>query len=476
MKMRKIFTVALASVILIFTMTACGSPSDSFETQIEQGNYGKAIEIYDAKISGNSEYENSARSFLQGYFEESWNNYKSGKLADQEFVNRYTTVEKVNDEVWALDDMDTVYRQYLSVKDSKDAYAKGTEYVSKGEFASAIDVFSQVISDDTENYDNAQNALSDAIEQYQEEMIDSATQLVAAGNFDEAVFCIREAENIVDDTEKLEACLSDLYTQKYTDSITAALEAGDHVAVIEEYAEASANDYVAISSDLTNKYSSSCMKYLEGIDQKTAAAFGSDKDYSSAINILQSAIAEVSVDASMVEALDERIAEYQAYIPVSLASLDYTQKGKYIEIGRASSKEATDVNGNTYETDTVLCPAGGYFHSDFATSDDEAYILYNLNLGYSTMSGTVYRPYSSLSSTSEEWGSTISVKIYGDDVLLYEAPKVTQDTYDSYPFTLDVTGVRNLKIVMRGIWSKKVGFAEYTRRPTVCMAEVMLQK
>lgn len=474
--MRKIFIVALAALILVFTMTACGNPSDSFETQIEQGNYGKAIEIYTAKLSGNSEYENSARSFLQGYFEESWNNYKSGEIADQEFMNRYTTIEKVNEAVWALYDMDTVYHQYLSVKDSKDAYAKGTVYVAQGEFESAINVFSQVISDDTENYDNAQNALSEAIEQYQDEIIDSATQLAAAGNFDEAVFCIREAENIVDNTEKLEGCLSDLYTQKYTDSITAALEAGDHITVIKEYVEASANEYVAISSDLTNKYSSSFMKYLEVIDQKTAAAFGGDKDYSSAISILQSAIAEVGVDASIVEALDERIAEYQAYIPVSLTSLDYTQKAKYINVGLASTSDATDVNGNKYDADTVLYPKGYFSHSDFATSDDEAYVLYNLNLNYSTMSGTIYRPYSSLSATPEEWGSTVSVKIYGDDVLLYEAPEITQNTYDSYPFTLDVTGVRNLKIVMRGIWSKKVGFAEYTRKPTVCMAEVMLQK
>lgn len=464
--MRKIIAAILVVIILVSVMTACGSSSNSFEKQIEQGNYDKAIEIYNMKLSGNSEYENTAKNFLQEYFEENWNSYKDGAISDQEFVNRYTTIEKVNDVICAIYDMDTVYSQYLLVKDSKDAYAKGTEYADQGEFGSAITALSQVIPDDTENYDNAQSTLTETVEKYQDEIIDNVAQLATAGSFEEAILSISEAECIVGYTEKLEACLSDLYTQKYTDSIVAAFETDDHVTVIKEYDDACGNDYAVISSDLTNKYSSSVVNYLATVDQKCEAAFGEEKDYSSAIGVLRSAIAEVGVDESLVEALDERIAYYQAYIPVSLTSLDYTQKATYIKIGTADEDEFTDVNGNVYDAETVIYPWEG-------SSDDEAYVLYNLNFNYSTLSGTIYRPYSSLSST-KKWNDGASVKIYGDDVLLYEAPAITKSTYDSYNFEIDVTGVRNLKIVMRGFWYESS--YSWGNNPKVCMAEAMLQK
>lgn len=93
-----------------------------------------------------------------------------------------------------------------------------------------------------------------------------------------------------------------------------------------------------------------------------------------------------------------------------------------------------------------------------------------------TLTGTIYRPYSSLSFTGE-WNNGPTVKIYGDDVLLYEAPRITGTTYDPINFEIDVTGVRNLKIVMRGTWRESTGWIGlYNYNPAACMAEVTLQK
>lgn len=476
--LRKGILITLATVILTFTMVACGNSdtSGSFTSHIEHGNYSKAIEIYNERFAGNSQYENHVRTYLREYFEEGWNDYKAGIITEQEFMNCYTTVDKVNEVVYAINNLDVIYSQYLSVKASKEAYARASEYLAQGNLASAIGELSEVISTDTENYEQAKTTLAETVEKYQDEIVANAKHLASSGNYEEAVYCIRDAEYIVGYITKLESFVSDLYTQKYTDTISTAYNAGNYVTVIEEYFEAHSNDYVVISSDLTSIYSSAVSNYLETINNNAEAAFGEDRDYSSAIRILQSAIADVTVDTTLVEALNEKIEYYQTYIPVSLTSLEYIQKARYIYIDEyLSSNYMTDVNGNEYDVATMIRPYGMDLRSEVASSEDEAYVLYNLNYKYSTLSGVVYRPYHSLK-CEDEWTSSTVVKIYGDDVLLYEAPEITQSTYDSYSFEIDVSGVRNLKIVMMGVWTSYDGWGFYSRYPKVCMAEVMLQK
>ena len=95
---------------------------------------------------------------------------------------------------------------------------------------------------------------------------------------------------------------------------------------------------------------------------------------------------------------------------------------------------------------------------------------------YSTLNIVVYRPYSTLSCPGE-WEKSPTVTIYGDGVLLYEAPSIMQDSYDPLNFTIDVTGVWELRNVMRGLWnepSEWYGLIE--RHPKVCMAEAIVQK
>lgn len=476
MELKKYVSIMLIVVILVVTITGCGSSMDSFENQVKSGNYSKAVEIYNKNIEGNSESENTAKFFLQGYLDESWENYVDGTITEQEFVNHYTTIEKINDEIEAVYSLDLVYQQYLYIKESKESYSKAVEYNNEGNLEEAIIAFSHVVSEDIENYNNAQDKLAEVIETYQKQIITNAKQLAETDNFEEAIMYIREAEYVVGDTTGLESCLSDLYTQKCADSIDIAFDSGDYVTVIREYADARYNSYIEISSDMTSKYSSSVTNYLNDVSKGAEEAFGNNKDYSAAIQILQAAIPEVDVDENLISEIEQRIEHYQEYIPIYLTSLEYTQKAIYISVGGAFASNSTDVNGMQYNANTVIYPTGGMFASEIASTEDEADVLYNLNFKYSTLTGTIYRPYSSLS-CENEWNVATSVKIYGDDALLYEAPNITKNTYDTIEFEIDVTGVRNLKIVMLGVWAEPTGWVSlYSWNPKVCMAELTLQK
>lgn len=474
--MKRLTALILVVTMLVASLTGCGGPTASFEAQVKKGNYSQAIEIYNEKIAGNAGDENAAITFLSSYLEEGFAGYVDGSLEEQAFLDRYATLEKINAALWVLDDLSFTYEQYLGIKDSKESYRVAMEHADKGDLASTISALYFVTPEDSENYAAAQTKLAETIRTYQEQTIANAEQLAENGNFDEAIFCVDEAAFVVGYTPELENCLSELYTRKYTILVDDAFAAGDHAGVIRAYREASGNMYVVLTADMTGKYSTCATTYLNDVNARAEEAFGDNKDYSSAIQTLQAAIPDVETDETLVAELTQKIEHYQSYIPVHLASLEYTQKAEYIRVGDAAADDAKDVNGVHYDANTVIHPTGGSLNSETASTEEEACVVYNLNFEYSTLTGTVYRPYRSLSS-KKDWSKAAVVKVYGDDVLLYESNAITDATYDTFDFEIDVTGVRNLKIVMLGVWSEASDWIGlYNRHPKVCLGDATLQR
>lgn len=475
--MKKTICLILAVLVLAAALTGCGNPTDSFEKLVKKGEYTKAVEMYGKKIAGNSETETSAYLFLQNYLDEGLRGYIDGTLSEQEFNTRYATVEKVNNGLWIIPNLDTTQQEYLYYKQSKDSFKKGMEYLNQGNLEAAINAFYYVVPEDVQNYTTAREKLDEALTTFKTQAIEKAGQLMQEGRFEEAAAYIYEAENMVGYSDELENCLSEIYTRQYSERIAAAYASGDLVTVMLEYRNASENGYVLLSNEMTEQYQSAHSDYVSAAAADAEAAFGGDKkDYSAAIRVLQLAEADVTFDESVIAELDAGIDFYQTYTPIYLTELEYTQIARYICVGDAYGDDTKDVNGVKYDEATVICPAGDMLATEVAESDDEAYVLYNLNFEYSTLTGVLFRPYSSLSCASV-WENPTIVRIYGDGALLYEAPNFTQETFDTIKVELDVTGVRNLKIVMRGVWTDTTGWPGlYDRLPKVCFGEIMLQK
>lgn len=91
-----------------------------------------------------------------------------------------------------------------------------------------------------------------------------------------------------------------------------------------------------------------------------------------------------------------------------------------------AAKDMKDNLGNTYE------------HALKARAGD-AYTVYKLNGQYSAISGTLFKTYENRSN-----GMVASLKIYGDDELLYSASITSGE--DPVEFRVDLTGVLELKI------------------------------
>ena len=96
---------------------------------------------------------------------------------------------------------------------------------------------------------------------------------------------------------------------------------------------------------------------MEDAESKAKEAFGSNKDFETAIDVLKNLSSQVKEDANVVASINSMIEEYKEYIPIELLSLDYIQKGQYIDVGTYVND--TDVNGNQYDRNSVICPSGG---------------------------------------------------------------------------------------------------------------------
>lgn len=519
---------ALKGIVLLLVLTTvffvgCGDPVENFKSQVRASEYSKAIETYSENIRGNSAEENKCINFLEDYLNEYWTGYVEGKYSEENFENRYNTLKKINDQLGLIPELSDDYFEFTfnEVKSSKESFDRGVEFMEEGDYLSAMNAFSWVSYNDTENYDQAQEKYMEAQEAYEDAAIADAQALLDDGSYEQAVTTIEAAANnigytndfssfvqqarevyedaVLADAQALldngsydqavaaiEAAVSNIgYTDDFTDFVNqvridqytsemkTAQENGDHVQVITLYGDFKTKETIQPTAEMTGIYAASSTAFTDSVKSAAATAFGGDtvKDYEAAIQVLQEEIAKVPEDDDIVNGLSLLIEQYREYTPVPLTDLKYTSVSNLtdIYIGGQSwlspygDKEEclVDVNGTVYDSGKTIFVR------------DEGYVEYNLNFQYSTFSGIVYRPYGSLSVT-EAWSGITKVQIYGDGALLWEAPDYSSDVYESTPFSVNVSGVRTLRLELDGAWGDE--YNSHYNVSLIGIGEPMLQK
>lgn len=311
---------------------------------------------------------------------------------------------------------------------SKSSFEAAESFFNDGLYLDAITNYKDVIFEDS-NYNAAQNKMSIAREKVISELTDKVNAFAANKQYNEALSEIQYVVSVIGDLSELSTLEKTLYA-----------------------------------------------KCIDTAISEANAAFGNNKDYGTAINIINSAISVVGDDERLISELDR----YNSYIPVYLLDTDYIKKASYLTLSTADywlyGNLSSDVDGNSY-SGNIIYPTGGTLASQKATSEDDSYISFYLNSAYNNLTGTIYRPYGTLS-CKDTWEGSTTIKIYGDGVVLYEAPNITQSTYSPIDFNVNVKGVRELKIVMLGVWTSTEGnwSGQYSRYPKACMANLTLSK
>ena len=478
-KSRLLITVFVA---FVFVLSGCAT-QDSFMSAVKNDNYKKAIEIYEKQIAGNSREENLAQDELINYLDNSWNTYLSGKMPSSEFQNSIRCLEKINEELWIIPELYRIEYEFEEIEMSRERFIEGNTYARNGNYVAAILAYEDVLPEDAENFEKAIETEEEAYTTYLEQIRKKANDLAETGNYEEALTVIRNAAETVW-CDEFEDLATEITILQITDALEEAYKSGDSLTVVRICENAFNNPSLDLSDEqydeLTQRYIESGRLYLKKICDAAQAVFEPTKDYSAACAVVQNAIGEASFSSELLSELEFILEEYNSYAPVSLTTLEPVRQAKYVVVGDqwTSDTTYTDVNGTVYDSSKMIYPleTESSLASEGPEKDDESTIAYVLNYQYNTLSGKVIRPYGTFS--SDDWGSNYGrVMIYGDGVLIYDANPVTLSTWEPETFSLDVSGVRELEIVIYGRWIKdSTWYGLYERHPKLCLADLMLQK
>ena len=393
----------------------CGcSRTSSVLSYIEAGNAEMAAQEYNRSIDSNYKKESEFTDSLNRYLLDTFEQLNNGEMTRSRADKILSAVDALPVSVHY--DCQNAINAVETLITSKQSYEDAVQASTLGDYASACTLFGEVNPSDT-NYDSAQKKCVEAYTSAISAVNDSATQMIASGDYAGALQTVRIAMDVWGNDSTLSELLS--------------------LATAQWEAEALA---------------------------QAEAAFGTAKDYEAAIRVLQSSgLTSESVNAA--------IARYQKYVPISLTDMEPT-KMKGLKIGSFYVPDREDVNGHWYAENSII-------QSDpYRNENDEnmKYVIFYLGANYSKLSGVIYRPYCSLKLDASEWKNGTTEKIYGDGVLLYTGPVITQQTYEEYPFEIDVTGVRELKITLSGVGMLRGDFGIPCYYPMVCMADLKLSR
>lgn len=477
---KNILAILVAAICIV--SSGCASENRVISL-IEQEDYAKAQKVYSATIDGNYEKKMQLEASIDAYIRDIIDKYNNGTVS---FDEAYESIDRI--EASGLYNHYLVNDAYMSLQlfyQSKQAYEIGLANMDAGDYESAMMQFSFVDSADTcydsacEKAEEAKTAFLNAVIAQAEAAFDDTDYFRGYKN---ALSCLDDAEDkMIDLTPYMDDAAFQLIYDKMRDYSSQFTEAAiadarnifsngeNYEGAIELLADA----YTCAVYDNSGLYTELC-KYADAYTESAITAaqqiYDESRDYEAAASYLRNVIGVVGEN----EKLRSEIEKYASYAPVSLTSLEPTQKGKWLSIGTDIKKVYTDVSDNVYDSQTVIAPKRSSYRDK---TEDDSYVSYYLNSEYSTLTGVLYRPYDSLSCTSV-WKNAPVIKIYGDGILLYEAPSIDQNTFEPISLNVNVTGVRELKIVNFGVWngndSGNVFYESY--HPMACLAEMYLNK
>lgn len=461
---KRLLSVGLACCLLL--LSGCSGVSVVMKS-VKDGDADEANRLFREKIAGNSDKEFDLEDSLQAYIENLYEDLNSGKVSAADAQATLTTI-------YTLEMSHSSYTQKILSKldaltQSKRSYDDAMDAIAAENYLAAYQFLENVIAADT-NYETARTKQAEIINDGMRSLNREIDDAMAKKDFQKAIDLVNDAIELWGNNEFLAGMLDYIPEQWMQSSIDQA----EQLRQEERYAEArekavegfEASGLEAYPDEVTAELQKIDTEWLDSVAKKAENAFGSNKDYEAAIRVLQGS----GLYGDNVDAL---IAQYQTYAPILLKEFTPTRESDYMRVGAPNQEDHTDVNGNVYDKAAVIRPRNRTI-VDVAQSESDSYIVYYLFGEYCSFDAILYRTYASLSIPDEEWPQWTTAKIYGDDVLLYEGPQITPKTYEQYNIHIDITGVRELKIVLLGVAAEDGMYS--TKYPLLAIADATIQK
>lgn len=392
--MKKIIPIMLI-LMLLFLFVSCDSTTTSLPIQemdiskqvekfygyIEKGDYEKAGKIYYDKISSTMGGENEVENSSILLSQKINEDYLKGNITREEAEYRKRILNEVKLYVHFVEPVE----EYDSICFSKDKYDEGIDNMAMLDYVKAIECFEQVRADDC-NYTDAQEKISEAKENYKDEKLIEVAAKIEEKEIVEAIKLLKESLDVLGEDDEIES-------------------------MIKEYEN----------------------EYVDGVIKEAEAVFKNPaEDWEKASQTIKQAQQHLPDN----EALQKKREIYEQYAPVSLFDMHlFNQSSNYRLSG------VTDNMGNTYENAMAYTETGTV--RDWQTGKSIARpmkAVFIIDKNYNKLKFDV-----AVEKSSSDANCYMTIRIYGDDKLLYDAGNL-KGTTKPFEKEVDVTGITELEV------------------------------
>ena len=377
---RKSVLVAAVLIALIglgiMTALLLNNPSNRIAAAIQKGDYEEVGSIYRRNIS-NDKVRFTARSLLKQRLDDLIQMFIAGEILYEDASRELRDIDNLDISHMedAVEEADVrITAAYYEQK----AYDAGNDYLQQGKYRQAAESFAQVVNQNAPYFQSAHEKYEQAIQAYRESVISQADKLAENEDYVSIMSLLNEALQFLQEDGTLQEA-ERFYSTRFEEAVLA--------------------------------------------DAKAAFTTGG---YENALDILRQRYAQMRFTSSAIE---EAIAYYESYAPVSLADIEpYYQTTWFPSV----SREVKDNFGNVYDWAFIV---GGAF-SDSAT--------YSVKKNYTTLSATVAVPNGNYSA---DMNGTVTIS--GDGRILWQKTGIDALTKPE-SFTVDISGVEDLTIELSG--------------------------
>lgn len=176
-----------------------------FQKALSEGDYVKAVEIYDK--SSSRSFRNQAKSALDTQAAQVLEDYRENRITGEEARKRLDSLAMVS----GTDELSDTYSEAAALERSKKAYQEGLIYYQAGDYVSATECWANVSEADTQNYqdvkaklaeDKVQQALQSEVDGYKaDQSSESPSRLMQALMF---------LKSLLPDIKGIDSQISDL--------------------------------------------------------------------------------------------------------------------------------------------------------------------------------------------------------------------------------------------------------------------------
>lgn len=451
-----ILGVLVIAVLLFVILVLPNMAVNGFKAQIQNREYRDAYLAYE---EFDSEDRTKANKWMREYIGTVENDYYAGKLD-------YSTATGILEELMQFD---AAYNEatkagenvYLD-NQSAIAFDKAKEYAAEEKWQEAYEELGNVHIK-YRLYDEVSTLRNECVTNVRADALEQINAFATSGEIDKLIAARDLALKVLhDDKEIIQAAQTHLdafVTKTLADAKTLAdgkdfdgamdllqyavsmYEHEDFWSALEGYGYDSAeahcealvaqNDllgavkYAKGLADADSKYDALLKKYAETLVQNTlntAKGYADNREFEKAIR----AISDVQVVYDC-DSFKDAVTEYTSYLPQKLSEIQTIENNNdyWIKLGTV-----TDIFN--VERDEV-CSGGSYGGT----------VIFYTSGRYVKLSGQLV----ATKSRGGNADSDISIKIYADDKLLYESGDIAY-TEENFTINLDITGVRQLKLVI----------------------------